>query len=145
MCAPAAEPPPSQPTAPPRRLEFKLTHESLSAMDEKKLREQKERLERTERPNAVRASALSARLDAIKAESNELRAQIAEIDKKVRPRTPACLGRARAGGWAERATCRTGWGQAGGEWGDAPRLVRRHRRRASVSAHELAAASRGPS
>ena len=67
-----------------RRLEFKLTHESLSAMDEKRLREQKERLERTERPNAVRASALSARLDAIKAESNELRGLVAEIDKKVR-------------------------------------------------------------
>lgn len=64
-------------------LEFKLTHESLSAMEEKRMREQKERMDRTDRPNAVRATALSQRLDAIKAESTELRAQIAEIDKQL--------------------------------------------------------------
>lgn len=69
--------------APFQRLEFKLTHESVSAAEEKRMREQKERMERTDRPNAVRASALSARLDVIKAESLELRAQIQEIDKQV--------------------------------------------------------------
>jgi hypothetical protein len=55
----------------------------VSAAEEKRMREQKERMERTDRPNAVRASALSARLDVIKAESLELRAQIQEIDKQV--------------------------------------------------------------
>ncbi|KAI8466860.1 MAG: hypothetical protein J3K34DRAFT_524188 [Monoraphidium minutum] len=64
-------------------LEFKLTHESLSAAEEKRMREQKERMEQKERPNAVRAAALSTRLDTLKAESNELRVQINEIDKEL--------------------------------------------------------------
>ncbi|GBF95776.1 hypothetical protein Rsub_08212 [Raphidocelis subcapitata] len=64
-------------------LEFKLTHESLSAMDEKRTREQKERLDRTDRPNAVRATSLSARLDALKAESGELRGRVNEFDKQL--------------------------------------------------------------
>ncbi|GBG00473.1 hypothetical protein Rsub_13154 [Raphidocelis subcapitata] len=64
-------------------LEFKLTHESLSAAEEKRTRELKERMERTERPNAARAAGLSARLDALKAESGALRGQVAEIDKEL--------------------------------------------------------------
>jgi hypothetical protein len=76
-------PDPAPPIITLPRLEFKLTHESLSAMEEKRMREQKERFERTERPNAARASALSARLDALKAESTALRAQISEIDTQV--------------------------------------------------------------
>jgi hypothetical protein len=55
----------------------------MSAAEEKRTREQKERLERTERPNAVRAAALSARLDAVKADSAGVRSQITEIDKQV--------------------------------------------------------------
>jgi len=53
-------------------------------MEEKRTREQKERMERVERPNAVRAAAMNTRLDALKAESTVLRNQIAEIDKQVR-------------------------------------------------------------
>lgn len=56
----------------------------MSAAEEKRTREQKERMERVERPNAQRAAALSARLDAVKAESGALRAQITQIDEQVR-------------------------------------------------------------
>lgn len=52
-------------------------------MDEKRMREQKERMERVERPNALRAATLSQRLDALKAESAALRSQIAQIDEQV--------------------------------------------------------------
>jgi len=55
----------------------------MSLSEEKRTREQKERMERVERPNAVKSAALSTRLDALKAESGVLRGQIAEIDKQV--------------------------------------------------------------
>jgi hypothetical protein len=75
--------PANQTNHPPKRLEFKLTHESISAAEEKRTRTEKERLERVERPAAARSAALSAKLDAVKAESGALRGQIAEVDKQV--------------------------------------------------------------
>jgi hypothetical protein len=113
LTAPALLAPPSLRAR--ARLEFKLTHESMSAAEEKRTREQKERLERTERANAVRAAALSARLDALKAESGGLRGQITEIDKQVG-------GAGGAQGWvgARRRWRRVLEGFARGRWCQLP-------------------------
>lgn len=63
--------------------EFKLTHESLSVQEEKRLREAKERLERVDRPAAVKAAALSTKLDEIKAATNASRDKITALDKQL--------------------------------------------------------------
>lgn len=64
-------------------LEFKLTHESLSPADEKRMREQKDRLEKNDRPSALRYAQLQAKIDAEKAAVAEVRAQIAALDTQL--------------------------------------------------------------
>jgi len=66
-----------------QELDFKLTHESLSAAEEKRLREQKERMERQDRPQVLRYSQLQARIDTAKAAVAELRTQMTALDEQL--------------------------------------------------------------
>jgi uncharacterized coiled-coil DUF342 family protein len=66
-----------------QELDFKLTHESLSAAEEKRLREQKERMERQDRPQVLRYSQLQARIDVAKAAVAEIRTQLAALDEQL--------------------------------------------------------------
>jgi uncharacterized coiled-coil DUF342 family protein len=61
-------------------LEFKLTHESLSAAQEKALREKKDRMERQDKPAVARLAQVSAKIDEAKAASDAIRAEIAVLN-----------------------------------------------------------------
>jgi hypothetical protein len=83
-------------------LEFKLTHESLSAAQEKAMREKKERMQRQDRPAVERLSQVSARIDECKAASDALRAEILVLNgrldsiKAARDKEEAMLSELRA-------------------------------------------------
>ncbi|WIA30044.1 hypothetical protein OEZ86_000139 [Tetradesmus obliquus] len=64
-------------------LEFKLTHESLSAAQEKAMREKKERIERTDKPAVARLAQVSAKIDEAKAASDAIRAEIAVLNTQL--------------------------------------------------------------
>ncbi|KAF8069594.1 hypothetical protein HT031_001711 [Scenedesmus sp. PABB004] len=65
-----------------QELEFKLTHESLTAAQEKSMRERKDRIEK-DRPALARLAALSAKIDEAKAGSEAVRAQITALNSKL--------------------------------------------------------------
>ncbi|WIA09972.1 hypothetical protein OEZ85_010184 [Tetradesmus obliquus] len=64
-------------------LEFKLTHESLSAAQEKAMREKKERIERTDKPAVARLAQVSAKIDEAKAASDAIRAEISVLNTQL--------------------------------------------------------------
>jgi uncharacterized coiled-coil DUF342 family protein len=64
-------------------LEFKLTHESLSATQEKALRERKDRMERQDKPAVARLAQVSAKIDEAKAASDAIRAEIAVLNGQL--------------------------------------------------------------
>lgn len=65
-----------------QEMEFKLTHESLTAAQEKALRERKERTEK-DKPAVARLAAVSAAIDAARAASDDLRAQIKAVNEQL--------------------------------------------------------------
>lgn len=66
-----------------QELEFKLTHESLSAAQEKSLREQKERMERQDKPAVQRLAQVSAKIDECKAANEAIRGEIAILNVQL--------------------------------------------------------------
>jgi len=65
------------------RMEYELTHESLSAEREKMLREKKERAEKHDRPAAMRLAQVSAKIDEAKRESEAIRSDIAVLNTRL--------------------------------------------------------------
>lgn len=66
-----------------QELEFKLTHESLSAAQEKNMRERKERMERVDRPAAQQLAQVSAKIDEVKAANEAIRSEIAAYNTQL--------------------------------------------------------------
>lgn len=65
------------------RMEYELTHESLSADREKQIREKKERAEKNDRPAAMRLAQVSAKIDEAKAASEAIRSDIAVLNTRL--------------------------------------------------------------
>lgn len=65
------------------RMEYELTHESLSAEREKMVREKKERAEKHDRPAAQRLAQVSAKIDEAKAASEAIRSDIAVLNTRL--------------------------------------------------------------
>jgi uncharacterized coiled-coil DUF342 family protein len=65
------------------RMEYELTHESLSTDREKQIREKKERAEKHDRPAAMRMAQVSARIDEAKAASEAIRSDIAVLNTRL--------------------------------------------------------------
>jgi hypothetical protein len=65
------------------RMEYELTHESLSADREKMVREKKERAEKHDRPAAMHLAQVSAKIDEAKAASEAIRSDIAVLNTRL--------------------------------------------------------------
>lgn len=65
------------------KLEFQLTHESLTAAQEKALREKKERIERQDRPAVARLAGISAKIDECKAAADAVRAEASTLNARL--------------------------------------------------------------